>query len=66
MPDHSSRAVSSPAAGLSAASPGNTTPVSALEQKRLFRLRIRERTAQFAARLKTNLKWMKKFLHGSQ
>ncbi len=66
MPATSRRADPSAIAGVSPNSAANTTPTTEREEKRLFRLRAREWGNRFAVRLKTNIKWMKRFLHGGK
>lgn len=63
MPATSRRVDPSAVAGVSPDPAANTTPIPAPEEKRLFRLRAREWGNRFAVRLKTNIKWMKRFLH---
>jgi len=60
----SSRVDPNAVAGVSPDSAANTTPAPEREEKRLFRLRAREWGSRFAVRLKTNIQWMKRFLHG--
>jgi len=64
MPAPSSRADPSAVAGVSP-NPA-VTPAPNREEKRLFRVRAREWGNQFALRLKTNVQWMKQFLHGGK
>ncbi len=64
MPATSSRADPSVVAGASPVPAMTPTPLP--EEKRLFRLRVREWGNRFATRLKTNVQWMKHFLHGGK
>ncbi len=66
MPATPSRADPNTVASVSPNPAVNTTPTPHREENRLFRLRLREWGNQFAVRLRTNIQWMKQFLHGGK
>ena len=66
MPATSRRADPSAVVSISPDSAANTTPATERGERRLFRLRAREWGNRFAVRLKTNIQWMKQFLHGGK
>ena len=66
MPATPSRADPSTVSSISPNPTVNTTPAPHRQEYRLFRLRLREWGNHFAVRLKTNVEWMKQFLHGGK
>ena len=66
MPEISSRADPSAAAGASPSPAVNTTPAPSRKEKRWFSLLDGERAKQFTLMLKANARWMKQFLHGGK
>ena len=59
----SSRADQSAVANRTPSPAVDAAPTPEREEERRFRLRAREWGNRFAARLKTNIQWMKQFLH---
>jgi len=66
MPAPSSRVDPRAIARVSPGPAAGTAPAPNREDTRLSRLRITDWGTQFALRLRTNVKWMKKFLHGGK
>ena len=66
MPEISSRADPSTAAGASPRPAVHATPTPNRKEKRWFSLLGGERAKLFTLRLKANARWMKQFLHGGK